>query len=95
MYFKLYIYLINMYKEDLALKNVQWLICYKTQPRKAKKVIVIMGRLGPVNISNLENSAYIRKALYLFFLLFFFFLILLVLHFFFLNLVWTSISDQC
>ena len=23
-----------MYKEDLALNNLQWLICYKTQPNK-------------------------------------------------------------
>ena len=27
-----HIYLIYMYKEDLALNNLQWLICYKTQP---------------------------------------------------------------
>ena len=27
-----FIYLIYMYKEDLALKNLQWLICQKTQP---------------------------------------------------------------
>ena len=26
------IYLIYMYKEDLALNNQQWLICHKTQP---------------------------------------------------------------
>ena len=26
------IYLIYMYKEDLALNNLQWLICHKTQP---------------------------------------------------------------
>ena len=26
-----YIYLIYMYKEDLALNNLQWLICHKTQ----------------------------------------------------------------
>ena len=23
-----------MYKEDLALNNLQWLICYKTQPNQ-------------------------------------------------------------
>ena len=27
----LIIYLINMYKEDLALNNLQWLICHKNQ----------------------------------------------------------------
>ena len=27
-----HIYLIYMYKEDLALNNLQWLICHKTQP---------------------------------------------------------------
>ena len=26
-----YIYLIYMYKEDLALNNQKWLICHKTQ----------------------------------------------------------------
>ena len=26
------IYLINMYKEDLALYNLQWLICHKIHP---------------------------------------------------------------
>ena len=24
----------NMYKEDLALNNLQWLICHKTQPNQ-------------------------------------------------------------
>ena len=27
-------YLICMYKEDLALNNLQWLICHKTQPNQ-------------------------------------------------------------
>ena len=27
-----YIYLIYVYKQDLALNNLQWLICHKTQP---------------------------------------------------------------
>ena len=27
-----HMYLIYLYKEDLALNNLQWLICYKTQP---------------------------------------------------------------
>ena len=26
------IYLIYMYKKDLELSNLQWLICHKTQP---------------------------------------------------------------
>ena len=30
--YKSYIYLIYMYKEDLALNNLQWLICHKTKP---------------------------------------------------------------
>ena len=30
-----HIYLIYMYKEDLALKNLQWLIYNKTQPKKS------------------------------------------------------------
>ena len=27
-----HIYLIYMYKEDLALNNLQWFICHKTKP---------------------------------------------------------------
>ena len=29
-----------MYKEDLALNNLQWLICHKTQPKQAKPIIL-------------------------------------------------------
>ena len=28
------IFLIYMYKEDLALNNLQWLICHKAQPNE-------------------------------------------------------------
>ena len=28
------IYLIYMYKEDLALNNLHWLICHKNQPNQ-------------------------------------------------------------
>ena len=31
------IYLIYMYKQDLALNNLQWLICHKTKPKKHKE----------------------------------------------------------
>ena len=27
-----FIYLMYMYKKDLALNNLQWLVCHKTQP---------------------------------------------------------------
>ena len=30
------VYLIYMYKEDLVLNNLQWLICHKTQPNQTK-----------------------------------------------------------
>ena len=30
------IYLKFMYKKDLALNNLQWLICHKTKPTKPK-----------------------------------------------------------
>ena len=30
------IYLIYMYKEDLTLSNLQWLICHKTQLNQTK-----------------------------------------------------------
>ena len=36
----IYIYLIYMYKEDLALINLQWLICHKTQPNKTQPFII-------------------------------------------------------
>ena len=29
-----YIYLIYMYKEDLALNNLRWLVYHKTQPNQ-------------------------------------------------------------
>ena len=28
------LYIFNMYKEDLTLNNLQWLICHKTQPNQ-------------------------------------------------------------
>ena len=28
------IYLVHKYKQDLALNNLQWLICHKTQPNQ-------------------------------------------------------------
>ena len=38
------IYLIYMYKEDLALDNQQWLICHKTQPHQTtKRWVVVLG----------------------------------------------------
>ena len=32
--FTYHIYLIYMYKDDLALNNLQWLICHKNQPNQ-------------------------------------------------------------
>ena len=32
--YKSYKYSMYMYKEDLALNNLQWLICYKTKPNQ-------------------------------------------------------------
>ena len=29
-----HVYLIYIYKEDLALNNLRWLMCHKTQPNK-------------------------------------------------------------
>ena len=31
-----------MYKEDLALNNLQWLICHKTQPNQIKYILIYM-----------------------------------------------------
>ena len=39
-------YLMHMYKEDLALDNPHWLICHKTKPNKTKAYIfnIYVGR---------------------------------------------------
>ena len=34
-----------MYKEDLALNNLQWLICHKTQPNQTKQSLLNMSDL--------------------------------------------------
>ena len=31
-----------MYKEDLALNNLQWLICHKTQPNQTNPLLCLM-----------------------------------------------------
>ena len=31
-----HLYIIHVYKEDLAINILQWLICHKTQPNQAK-----------------------------------------------------------
>ena len=36
------IYLIHMYKQDLALNNLQWLICHKTQPNQIPIYLIHM-----------------------------------------------------
>ena len=33
--YKSYIYLIYMYKDDLALDDLQWLICHKSKPNES------------------------------------------------------------
>ena len=33
--YKSYVFNMNMYKQDLAVYNQQWLICHKTQPTNA------------------------------------------------------------
>ena len=35
-FYKLCVYKLYMYKEDLALNNLQWLICHKTKPNQTK-----------------------------------------------------------
>ena len=35
------IYLIYMYEKDLALNNLQWLICHKTKPNQTKPLFYI------------------------------------------------------
>ena len=38
-----------MYKEDLAINNLQWMICHKTKPNQTKKP------LGRPCISDMKN----------------------------------------
>ena len=38
---KNHIYLIYMYKDDLALNNLQWLICHQTKPNHISNIYVI------------------------------------------------------
>ena len=35
-------YLIYMYKEDLTLNNLQWLICYRTKLNQTKSYLIYM-----------------------------------------------------
>ena len=43
-----------MYKEDLALSNLQWLICLKTQPNPTKSFIYIYIYKDDLAGSNLQ-----------------------------------------
>ena len=38
-----------MYKENLALNNLQWLICHKTQPNQTKSYIQPWAKLRSTN----------------------------------------------
>ena len=40
------VYLIYMYKQDMALNNLQWLICHKTGPTQAKKNNCLMKHIS-------------------------------------------------
>ena len=51
------IYLIHMYKKNLGLNNLQWLMCHKTKPNQTAydseaPVLEILG-VGSVTISSL------------------------------------------
>ena len=51
---KLYhIYLIYMYKEDLALNNLQWLICHKN-PTKPNHIFLIYMYKEDLALNNLQ-----------------------------------------
>ena len=50
-----------MYKDDLALNNLQWLICYKTQPNPTKPV-----RVQPMDkIDLFKNYLYLIGLIYI------------------------------
>ena len=55
-----HIYIINMYKEDLALNNLQCLICYETNPTNPCDFFtpVVTGDINVVRVTaNLLGSA--------------------------------------
>ena len=43
-----------MYKEDLALSNLQWLICHKTQPKRIIYIYIIYMYKEDLALSNLQ-----------------------------------------
>ena len=43
-----------MYKEDLALNNLQWLICHKTKPNQTKSYILIYMYKKDVVLNNIQ-----------------------------------------
>ena len=43
-----------MYKQDLALNNLQWLICYKTQPNQTKFIYLIYMYKEDLTLNNLQ-----------------------------------------
>ena len=60
------IYIIYMYKEDLALNNLQWLICHKTQPNQISKLVSI--NTNNLQVNGTEYSYQIQmifKLMYL------------------------------
>ena len=55
-----------MYKEDLALNNLQWLICHKTQPNKTKQNLYICSAIYfqcwlVIELRNLQDFGKNRK----------------------------------
>ena len=53
-----HIYLIYMYKQDLALDHQQWLICYKPQPTKLETLHIHPGSSSTTEIiKHICNSA--------------------------------------
>ena len=54
-----HIYLIYMYKEDLALNNLQWLISHKTKPNQILCIQCICIK-GILHINNLQLVIYYK-----------------------------------
>ena len=66
---KLYIFMIYMYKEDLALNNLQCLICHKTKPNQTKpNICFLLGKLICLLQSwKLFSFSFSRKDIFLLF----------------------------
>ena len=59
----IHIYLIYMYERDLALNNIQWLICDKTKPNLTSLIQIICSQLYGIKYSYLILIIYTQLCM--------------------------------